>query len=360
MCIACATSPLDAARKDAFGDALLAMLNGGMTCLMISLGHRAGLFDAMADGEPRTLAMLVDQTGLNERYVREWLGAMVAARIIERDPQTGMHRLPPEHAHWLSRNNPTGNMAVFAQYLAVLGSVEDDVLECFRRGGGVPYAAFKRFHDVMAEDSGQAIVQTIVDQVVPRMPGLHERLQAGIDVLDVGCGRGLAMMQLAAAYPRSRFTGYDLSEAAVAEARRVAAERGLSNIRFEQRDLTDWDEPASYDWITALDAIHDQARPDKVLAAIRRALRPAGVFLMMDIDASSEPVDNIDHPLGAMIYAISCMHCMTVSLAQGGMGLGAAWGVQLAERMLREAGFESVRIERMAHDFQNAYFTMET
>lgn len=357
MCMACGTS-VDAQKIDAFGERVLDMLNSAMASLMVSVGHRAGLFDAMADGVARTSQALADKTRLHERYVREWLGAMVASRIVERDPDAGTHRLPPEHAHWLTRQSPTGNLAAFAQYVPVLGRVEDEVLDCFRHGGGVPYSSYPRFHDVMAEDSGQSIVPIIVEQVVPLMPGLHERLTAGIDVLDIGCGRGRALMQLAAAYPQSRFTGYDLSEDALANARAMARERHLTNVRFVRKDLTTWSEPASFDWITALDAIHDQARPDRVLAAIRAALRPGGVFLMQDIDASSEPVENIDHPLGTMIYTISCMHCMTVSLAQGGMGLGTAWGVQLAQKMLREAGFEHIRIHRFPHDAQNAYFFM--
>lgn len=359
MCVACDVS-LDPAKRDAFADRFLDMLNGGMTALMIALGHRAGLFDALADGAPRTSDALACQTGLDERYVREWLGGMVAARIVERDPDAGSWWLPAEHAHWLSRRSPTANLAIFAQYVSSLAAVEDRLLECFRRGGGVPYEAYPRFHDVMEEDSGQSIVPIIVDQVVPLVEGLHERLVAGIDVLDIGCGRGRALRQLARAYPNSRFVGYDFSLEAIAHARRAAAEENLHNVRFLVRDLTDWNEPAAFDWITALDAIHDQAAPDKVLAAVRRALRPGGVFLMQDIDASSEPVDNIDHPLGSLLYGVSLMHCMTVSLAQGGLGLGAMWGVQLAERMLREAGFEEIAIHRFEHDVQNAYFVMRT
>lgn len=359
MCLAC-TAAVDAQKRDAFGDRLVGMFNDGMAVLMISLGHRTGLFDVMADGAARTSEELARDAGLHERYVREWLGAMVTAGIVHRDPDTGTHRLPPEHAYWLSRQSPTANLAIFAQYLSVLGAVEDQVLECFKKGGGVPYSAYPRFHDVMAEDSGQSIVPIIVDQVVPLVPGLHERLTEGIDVLDIGCGRGRALMQLARAYPNSRFTGYELSAEAVAHAQQAARDAGLTNLRFVQKDLTEWHEPASFDWITALDAIHDQARPDKVLAVIRQALRPGGVFLMQDIDASSEPVDNIKHPLGTLIYTVSCMHCMTVSLAQGGMGLGAAWGVQLAEKMLREAGFDDIRIHRFDHDIQNAYFVMQT
>lgn len=358
MCMAC-SAPLDTTKRDAFADQLLGMLNGGMTGLLISVGHRSGLFDVMSDGEARTSHELAEAGGANERYVREWLGGMVAARIVERDPETGTHVLPPEHAHWLSRKNPTGNMAVFAQYLSVLGSVEDRILACFREGGGVPYSAYTRFHEVMAEDSGQSIVPIVVSDVVPLIPGLEARLRAGIDVLDIGCGKGRALIELAKSFPNSRFTGYDLSPEALAEARAQAHEARLTNIRFEERDLTVWSEPGSFDWITAFDAIHDQARPDLVLAAIRAALRPGGVFFMQDIDASSEPVDNIEHPLGALLYAVSCMHCMTVSLAQGGEGLGAMWGEAKTRDYLARAGFGSVVTHRLAHDIQNNWYVVE-
>jgi 2-polyprenyl-3-methyl-5-hydroxy-6-metoxy-1,4-benzoquinol methylase len=359
MCVACGTT-MNQQKSDLFAERLLQMLNNGMTVLMISLGHRTGLFDAMADGKARTSRQLAEEAGLNERYVREWLGGMVASQIAERDPQKDTYALPAEHAQWLSRNSPTDNMAVFAQYIPGLGMVEDKILECFQNGGGVPYTEYPRFHDVMAEDSGQTIVPIIVDQIVPLIPGMHERLTEGIDVLDIGCGRGKALLQLARAYPNSRFVGYDLSPDAISYANDAARESGVTNVDYIRKDLTHWHEPQSFDWITALDAIHDQARPDNVLAAIRRALKPGGVFLMQDIDGSSEPADNIERPVGAMLYGVSLMHCMTVSLAQGGMGLGAMWGVQLAERMLREAGFDDIRIHRFEHDVMNAYFVMQT
>jgi len=343
-------------KQDAFSERILGLLNEGMLSVMVSVGHRSRLFDVMADGEPRSSHDLARDAGLNERYVREWLGAMVVGEIVDRDQLTNTYRLPPEHAHWLSRKSPTANLAAFAQYIPVAAAVEDKVLHCFENGGGVPYSEYTRFHEVMAEDSGQSVVPIIVDQVVPMIAGLHEKLVAGIDVLDIGCGKGLALIALARAYPNSRFTGYDLSAEATQHARNTAASLNLNNIRFIEKDLTHWNEPAAFDWITALDAIHDQSRPDKVLPAIRRALRPGGVFLMQDIDASSEPNDNISHPMGSFIYTISCMHCMTVSLAQGGLGLGAAWGVQLAEKMLHDAGFNEVNIQRLPHDVQNAYF----
>ncbi len=359
MCLACST-PYDPTKADAFSERLLVMLNHGMATLMISAGHRTGLFDVMADGQPRTSSQLASDAGLNERYVREWLGAMVTSGIVICDPADATHRLPSEHARWLSRKSATTNMAVYSQYLAVLAQVEEPVLECFRNGGGVPYSAFARFSEVMAEDSGQSVVPIIADQVVRLFPGLHDELCKGIDVVDVGCGKGLALTELARAYPNSRFHGYDFLKSVVEEANVRAAAAGLYNLRFECRNLTGWDEQQAFDWVLALDAIHDQARPDLVLKNIRRALRPGGWFLMQDIDASSEPTDNINHPLGTVFYTISTFHCMTVSLAENGMGLGTAWGVQRAETMLREAGFDQIRIHRFPHDVQNAYFLMQT
>lgn len=359
MCLVC-EARLDATKQSAFSEKLLGILNNGMTTLLVSLGHRAGLFDILADGHPRTSAELAIAARMSERYIREWLAGMVVAGFVERDPLAGTHRLPLEHAESLSRKSATGNMALFAQYVSSLAGVEDELLDKFRNGGGVPYSAYPRFHDVMEEDSGQSIVPVIVEQVVPLMPGLHERLQSGIAVLDIGCGRGRAITRLAQTYPNSRFTGYDLNEEVVALANERATALGLTNISFIAKDLTHWNEPAAFDWIMALDAIHDQARPDNVLASIRRALRPGGVFMMQDIDGSSEPVNNINHPIGPMLYGVSLFHCMTVSLAQGGMGLGSMWGTELATRMLKEAGFEEVEIHRFEHDIQNAYYVMHT
>ena len=163
-------------------------------------------------------------------------------------------------------------------------------------------------------------------------------------------------MHLARRFPKSRFVGLDLSPEATASARQEAQRRGLTNIRFEEQDLTTWNAPQQFDLITAFDAIHDQARPDLVLASIARALRNSGIFLMQDIKASSHVEKNLDHPLAPFIYTISCMHCMSVSLAQGGVGLGAAWGEELARKMLAEAGFARVEVHQLPHDILNSYY----
>jgi 2-polyprenyl-3-methyl-5-hydroxy-6-metoxy-1,4-benzoquinol methylase len=242
------------------------------------------------------------------------------------------------------------------QWIAVLGRVEDEIVEAFERGGGVPYEAFHRFHEVMRDESAQTVVAALLDHILPLEARLEHRLEEGIEVLDVGCGAGRAVMRLAEAFPKSRFTGYDLCEEAIAMARRDAEAAGHSNVRFEVRDVAGLAEADRYDLITAFDAIHDQADPAAVLGAIHRSLEPDGTFLMQDIDSSSHLHKNLEHPLGTFLYTISCMHCMTVSLAQGGAGLGTCWGVELAQQMLREAGFSRVDVHRLSHDVFNCFF----
>ena len=184
------TQPFDQGRAEAFAERMVDVLNSGAIALMTSIGHRTGLFDAMAGLPPSTSEQIASAASLNERYVREWLGAMVVGRIVEHDPQDGTYRLPPEHAAFLTRAATPDNIAVTAQFIPLMGSVEDRIVERFREGGGVPYSAFPRFHEVMAEDSGQTVVSALFDSILPLVPGLTERLEAGIEVLDVGCGSG--------------------------------------------------------------------------------------------------------------------------------------------------------------------------
>jgi 2-polyprenyl-3-methyl-5-hydroxy-6-metoxy-1,4-benzoquinol methylase len=208
----------------------------------------------------------------------------------------------------------------------VLGYVEDQVVDAFRHGKGVPYSAYNRFHEVMAEESGQTVVAALHEHILPVVPGLPARLAKGIEVLDIACGSGLAMIELAKTYPASRFAGYDASEHAIAAARREAARHGLANVRFEVRDVAAINEPGRYDLVTGFDAIHDQAKPAQVLREIRTALKPGGTFLMQDILACSHVHGNRDNPMAPFIYTISCFHCMSVSLANGGPGLGRGVG----------------------------------
>jgi 2-polyprenyl-3-methyl-5-hydroxy-6-metoxy-1,4-benzoquinol methylase len=347
---------LDQAKAEKFAERMVGVLNEGAIALMTSIGHRTGLFDTMAGLLPSTGKQIASAAGLNERYVREWLGAMVVGRIVEHDPENETYHLPQEHAAFLTRAASPENIAAFTQYIPLLGSVEDGIVESFKNGGGVPYSAFPRFHEVMAEDSGQTVLPALTDHILPLVPGLTERLEKGIDVLDVGCGSGRALNLMARTFPNSRFAGYDLSEEAIARARAEAEEHGTANARFEVKDAATLDEEARYDLITTFDAVHDQADPAAVLQGIANALKDEGVYLMQDIAGSSHHHNNLNHPIGPFLYTISTMHCMTVSLAQGGEGLGAMWGEEKAREMLREAGFKEVQVEQLSHDFQNYYY----
>ena len=351
----------DTVKAESFAEQFLTALNHGALCLMASIGHRTGLFDAMVGLPPATVEDIATKTGLNQRYVREWLGAMVTAGVVEVDPSSTLYQLPPEHAAFLTREAAADNISVFAQYIAVLGAVEDEIVECFRNGGGVPYERFPRFHAVMAEDSGQSVLSSLEAHVLPLVPGLTDRLVEGAQVLDVGCGSGKILMRLAELYPSSRFVGVDLSFEAVDSARAEASSRGLCNVEFIEQDLSDFDitaEPEAYDFITTFDAVHDQAKPLSVLKGIHRALKPDGVYLMQDIRGSSYVHNNIGHPIGTFLYTVSTMHCMTVSLAQDGEGLGAMWGEEKTHEYLQEAGFRSIDTNRLAHDIQNNWYVV--
>lgn len=347
---------IDQAVSELFAERLLGMLNEGALALMVSIGHRTGLFDTMSALPPATSAELAAAANLNERYVREWLGALTVGRIVAYDPSTRTYRLPAEHAAWLTRAAAPNNMAVFAQYIPLLGEVEEGILSKFRTGGGLHYHDYPRFHSIMAEDSAQTVVAALNDYILPLVPGLIERLHTGIEVLDLGCGQGLALLAMAQMFPKSRFTGYELHLDTTAATAATAAELGLTNLRFAAQDAALLDEPARYDLICTFDAVHDQADPARVLRNINRALRPDGVYLMQDIRASSALENNLDHPAGALLYTISTMHCTSVSLAAGGAGLGTMWGEERALAMLVEAGFSNVSVEQLAHDFQNNYY----
>jgi ubiquinone/menaquinone biosynthesis C-methylase UbiE len=350
------TNTFSQKKADEFADKLVVTLNNAATALMISLGHRTGLFDAMADLPPATVAQIAAASGQNERYIKEWLGAMVTARIVTYRAESETYRLPPEHAAFLTRPSAPNNLAAMAQYIPLLGSVEDKIVECFQKGGGVPYADFPRFHEVMAEDSGQTVLPALVDSILPLVEGIKEKLEHGIEVLDIGCGSGRAVNLMARTFPDSFFYGYDFSEQGIETARAEATRLKLKNVRFEVRDAARLDEPNNFDLVTAFDAIHDQAKPLAVLKAINRALRPHGSFLMQDIAGSSHVHKNMEHPIAPLLYTISCMHCMTVSLAENGDGLGAMWGEEKALELLAEAGFAKISVHHLSHDFQNQYY----
>lgn len=342
-------------KAEAFSESLVDALNKSAIALALSIGDRCGLFKAMAGMPASTSRQIADAANLNERYVREWLGTMVTGRVVNYFPETQTYQLPAEHAAYLTDEGEY-NFASAMQFVPVLAGVEDRLVECFEKGGGVPYSAYPRFHEVMAKESSQTTVAALETHIIPLVSGLHEKLEAGIDVLDVGCGAGQAMIVLAERYPNSRFAGYDFSEEGIATANSEAESRGLKNVRFEVRDAANIGETEAYDLITSFDSIHDQADPAGMLASIAAALRNDGVYLAQDITGSSYLEKNLDLPVAPWLYTISLTHCMTVSLAYGGKGLGAMWGEEKAVEMMKDAGFANVSINHLDHDFMNTYY----
>jgi 2-polyprenyl-3-methyl-5-hydroxy-6-metoxy-1,4-benzoquinol methylase len=347
---------IDQKKAETFGTHMLNVLNLGALNIPISLGHRTGLFDTMADLPPSTSDEIARAAGLNERYVREWLGAMVTGKIVEYDGSTRKYALPPEHAPLVTRAGGVDNMAFFTQYLALMSGVESRLVDAFRNGGGVAYEHYGDFQKIQAEETARVFDAKLIDTILPLANGLVDRLRAGASVADIGCGAGHAINVMAKAFPKSTFTGYDFSNEGIAIGRAEARDWGLQNARFEHRDVATLDAPASYDLITAFDAIHDQIKPREVLRRIARALKPGGLFLMADMAASSDLAKNVDHPFGPLLYTLSVAHCMTVSLAHGGEGLGTVWGEEKARELLAEAGFRSVETRLVEGDPLNIYY----
>ncbi|HEV6953765.1 MAG TPA: class I SAM-dependent methyltransferase [Promicromonospora sp.] len=333
---------------------LLQVLDDGATAILTGIGHDTGLFDTLAGLPPATSSQVADAAGLDERYVREWLGGVVSAGFVAYDPAAGTYALRPDHAPFLSGPGPD-NLARMMRNIALMGRAAPAVTRAFRTGGGLRYADYPGFHALQADDTGPVQDALLIDVVLP-LTGEVDRLRSGIDVVDIGCGQGHAVNLMARAFPRSRFTGVDLEEEAITAARAEAESWALQNATFVIHDVADLTQRARYDLVTAFDSIHDQAAPARVLANVARSLRPGGTFLMADIAASSRLEQNVDLPYAAFLYGISTVHCLSVSLAQGGAGLGAAWGVELAEQMLGEAGFSSVTTHRLETNPFAVYF----
>jgi 2-polyprenyl-3-methyl-5-hydroxy-6-metoxy-1,4-benzoquinol methylase len=340
---------LDLGAVEAFAQQLGGAFVASVTTSMVALGYRLGLFEAAALG-PATSAELAERTGLQERYVREWLGSVTVAGIFTYDPTTATYELPAEHAVVLTGDGAT-NLAPTAGLPVFLAGFVDPIAEVFRTGGGLSYEHYRPgFTDLMDDLNRRTYDEALVSTYVPLAEGLHERLTGGIRVGDIGTGSGHPVNVLGAAYPASTFVGFDIAEDAIAAGQAEAAAHGLDNVRFSVQDVAALQEVGTFDALFAFDAIHDQADPARVLANIRRALHDDGVFVMVDIRASSNLEDNCSNPLTAMLYGVSLLHCMTVSLACDGAGLGAVWGEQVACEMLRAAGFGRIEVHEIPQD----------
>jgi 2-polyprenyl-3-methyl-5-hydroxy-6-metoxy-1,4-benzoquinol methylase len=325
----------------AFGAKLLGIYTGGVLTKLIDIGYQTGLFEASTSGAA-TSDELAGRAELKERYVREWLGAMTSAGIYTYDPATRKYALPDEHGALLTGNVAT-NLTPMSRIVNHFGTHLQRLVACFRDGGGIPYSAYRPVFTQCMDDVWRRIYDhQLLSGFIPAVPGLDEALRNGIRVLDIGCGSGHAINVLAREFPRSTFVGYDIAEDAIGSAHAEATQLGLKNTAFEVVDVTSFSTEQKFDLITAFDAIHDQKAPAAVLRSVCQALASSGSFMMVEFKFSSRLEDNVSNPFAPLYYGISLMHCMPVSLAIDGEGLGTVWGEQVARQYLADAGFGNV------------------
>jgi len=327
-------------------------LEGAVVSGMIYLGYHLGLYRAMDGAGALTSEELSKKTGLNERWVREWLRGQAAAKLVE---YKGDGRFELGYEGTLTLANDTcpafaaGIFAGLPDQFAVLKQLP----ESFRTGLGLPY-------DVFGADGNRGVElgfapwyrSMLVPFALPALDGVTAKLQAGAKVADIGCGAGVAMIEMAKAFPRSQFHGYEISKHALAQGEKNKVEAGAGNVFFHDASGDGISSDGSFDFITTFDCLHDMTRPDVVTKAIRAAIKPDGTWLIADINSKPTFEENLErNPMVAMMYGFSVMSCMSSALSEpGGLGLGTlGFTEEVARKMTADAGF--TRFKR--HDFDN-------
>ena len=320
-------------------------LAGAAIAGMIALGDRLGLYAALRDAGPLTCTELAGRTGLHHRWLLEWLRAQAAAGVLE---YRGDERfeLAPETALLLADDGPQSLGASFDAQLERLARLPL-VSESFRSGRGTSWNE-RGAEAVRGMERGFAAWyrQVLVPVALPALDGVVERLENGAAVADVGCGAGIALIEMAKAFPRSHFTGYDAALPAITRARENAAVAGLANLSFHHTAAELLPAGGSLDLITTFDCVHDMTHPHEAAAAIRAALKPDGYWFIADIDGRESFEANLaELPLAGMFYSISVLGCLSSGMSiEGGAGLGTLGLPEPAMRRLAEgAGFTRFR-----------------
>ena len=346
---------MDRAAVWAFMERFVDMASGAATLFTLAVADRSGLLAVLGESRPLTVDEATRASGLDRRYVEEMLHQLTAAAVLDHDPEAATFVLPPERATVIADDTSPYAMSGWLDMLPTAGGFIDEVAEASRTGGGVPAS---RFGDRMVRAVDRANSPStrilLARRWLPAMPDVVSRLESGARVADVGCGAGTAVLTMAAAYPKSDFYGYDVDPRAVAAARSKAAGKGLRNVTFEVRAAEELPADPPFDLITTFDVVHDLAHPEAAVARFREVLAEDGTFLLMEPAVNAALEDNIE-PRIALLYGVSLLFCMTQSLAEGGAGLGTAWGPEKAEALCRAAGFSTFRRLPIENPFSAFY-----
>lgn len=345
------SASLDPAEIGTFSLNVWRYKQGELVSMMIHIGDRLGLYAALDGKGPTTAAELSERTGLNERWLFEWLRNQAAAEILEYSEGDRFTLTPVGSAVLVDEE---GSLAFAAGAFGPPRGEDfaDALAQAFETGIGMSYqdagpSAAHRTERMLGPWTRLALVPTII----PRLDAVKQKLEAGADVVDVGCGAGVALIALAEAFPNSRFHGYDPSSHAIDRANQKVAESGLANITLHCEGGEALPDVPSFDLAITLDCIHDMPHPARVIAAIRRALRGDGTWLIKDIRSHPDFTQNLANPLLAMFYGFSVTACMSSALSEpGGAGLGTlGFNPDVARHMTSEAGFTRFT----QHDFQD-------
>lgn len=322
-----------------FGDVAT---SAAVACL--SIGDRTGLFGTMRGAGPLTATELAGRSGLDSRYVEEWLAAMAAAGYVEYDSNAGTFHLPEEHAAVLADPESTKYLGGLLQMVPAVVRQAGRVADSFESGGGVPFADFgEDLVEGMERANAPNFAYLLTRKWIPASERARLRLEEGCRVLDIGCGSGRSSVAVAEAWPEATVLGVDPDERSVARARRLAEEREVGDrVELRVAGAEEIELESEIGVALSVDVVHDMADPGGALRAVRRSLRDDGVYLMAEPNCSSDIAGNMN-PVGAFFYSISVLHCLTQSLAADGAGLGAAWGREAAMALAEDSGFSRVR-----------------
>ncbi|HEY4292970.1 class I SAM-dependent methyltransferase [Luteibacter sp.] len=323
-------------KLDAFLGKAIADLGAANSAALVLLGDELGLYKALAK-ESLTPAELGARTGTHERYMREWLGNQAAGGYVDFDAASGKYRLNDEQAACLA--DPAGPVDLPGAYEVVLALFHayPRVRDNFRSGGGMEWGEHHPclFHGT--ERFFRAGYNAhLLDEWLPSLDGVVEKLGRGGKVADIGCGHGVSTMLMAKAFPASQFVGYDYHGPSIEVARERAKEADLKNVTFEQADATSYKE-RDFDLIAFFDCLHDMADPDGAARHARSALKDDGTCMIVEPYAGDSTADNLN-PVGRVYYAASSMICVPVSLARNGPALGAQAGEARLRNVIVDAG----------------------